>query len=59
MTPKEFDKELTRLSKLMAKYACAGNHKKCREIDVQAKSLFQNFQAHTLLKHCQELEAAQ
>jgi hypothetical protein len=43
MTPKEFDKELTRLSKLMAKAAYAGNVKQAKEIDQKSKLLFSQY----------------
>ena len=59
MTPKEFDKELTRLSKLMAKAAYAGDHAKCREISKQADMMFTTFKAFRLLKASTELEAAE
>jgi len=59
MTPKEFDKELTRLSKLMAKAAVKGDHKRCREISLQSDKLFKTFKAFRMLNASEQLEAAQ
>ena len=59
MTPKEFDKELTRLSKLMAQAAVNGDHKLCREISKQSDQLFNTFKAFSLLKASEQLEAAE
>lgn len=58
MTYEEFHKEFNRLTKLMARAAVKGNHNRVRELDAQAKSLFQNLQAHSLLNATRELETA-
>ena len=46
MTPKEFDKELTRLSKLMARACYAGDVEQAKQVDIQVKQLFQTYQAN-------------
>ena len=48
MTPKEFDKELDRLTMLMDEAAYAGDDKKYCELDAEVKQLFQTANAMTM-----------